>query len=306
MVDSMAGVTAEVVILTPEKAQYYLDHVSVRRTIYKTTVNTYAKEMERNNWQLNGESIVISDKGNLLNGRHRCSASVKTGLPFVTIIVYGIDEDTFYTIDAGKSRTDKDLIYKDVTYPTEYASALRLFAIHSKGKIIRTQGCSLRSQLLPKEHLDEYEKRIGIDLNLRRSVVNSYRIHNNTVPKDSIIPRSCMALMHYYISTDPNGGVEIADAFARKVYSRYDIEYGDPIGAFRNTIESFIINPKTKDVRSTGEGIRFLFYAWRKFVNGEDYVKSISLSYIDKYIPYEHINTKVSLYIDERGKLQRK
>ena len=113
-----------------------------------------------------------------------------------------------------------------------------------------------------------------------------------------------MAYLHYRISQDENGGVVIADAFIKKVYSNFNITQGDPIGMFRTTVGNYMNNKKMKDIRTTGEGMRMLIYAWDKFVIGDKLIQAISLNNITRFMEVTKIG-KTRLYIDDSGILQR-
>lgn len=104
----------EVVTITPDEALMMLDHYNaLNRTVSWDTVRFYADQMKRGLWQINGEAIIISDDGELLNGQHRLYACVESNKPFKTILVKGISREAFKTIDTGRKRTAADVITID-------------------------------------------------------------------------------------------------------------------------------------------------------------------------------------------------
>jgi hypothetical protein len=103
------------------------------------TVDSYSVEMLKKNWKLNGETLVIGNKGSAISVQHRLVAIVFAhqkwegpgagGLDqsvqwrkiwpdsppsFPAIIVFGIEEtdEVINTVDTGKPRSDADAIYR--------------------------------------------------------------------------------------------------------------------------------------------------------------------------------------------------
>lgn len=92
------------------------------------TIARYARDMAADAWLLNGQSIKISARGRLLDGQHRLAACVKSGKPFMTAIVYGLDEDVFATFDQGKKQTFASSLKKrGIKYPRVVEGISRVF-----------------------------------------------------------------------------------------------------------------------------------------------------------------------------------
>ena len=101
--------TTRVQTITPEIASEYLKKNTLNRPINKITVGDYASQMEKGLWKLNGEPIIISSTGNVIDGQHRLSACVNSGKSFDTLVVEGVDASVFDTIDTGRIRTLADI-----------------------------------------------------------------------------------------------------------------------------------------------------------------------------------------------------
>lgn len=97
--------TTEEVIITPEKAAQLLQKNKRNRPLSKRTVESYAEQMKKGIWKFNGEPIIISDGGVLLDGQHRLAAIVKSQTTQKMLIVTGPEADVFDTIDVGYNRT---------------------------------------------------------------------------------------------------------------------------------------------------------------------------------------------------------
>ena len=61
-------------------------------------------------WRLNGETIVFSDDGVLLDGQNRLTACVESGIAIDTIVVRGVKQDAQLTMDQGVRRTLADYL----------------------------------------------------------------------------------------------------------------------------------------------------------------------------------------------------
>lgn len=108
------AMTMEVELITPEKAKFWLENCnSKNRNINDRLVNSLAKEMLADKMKLNGETIKFAKSGKLLDGQHRLSACVKSGAPFRSVVVRGLFDDVFDTIDTGAKRTSSQILAVD-------------------------------------------------------------------------------------------------------------------------------------------------------------------------------------------------
>lgn len=68
-------------------------------------VKKLAAHMAAGNWKMTGDTLKFSVSGRLLDGQHRLTACVQSGGAFRTHVIFGIDDDAFDFLDAGKKRT---------------------------------------------------------------------------------------------------------------------------------------------------------------------------------------------------------
>lgn len=101
-------VNAEIRTITPEMAQEMLRNNPCNRSLSRTVVAAYQRDMELERWQVNGEGLQFDQNGALLNGQHRLTACVRANTPFRTLVVTGLAPDIRDTIDGGKKRTHGD------------------------------------------------------------------------------------------------------------------------------------------------------------------------------------------------------
>lgn len=103
-------VSANIEIITPKRAGELLALNTNNRPLMRGSVRVIADAIVNGEWKLNGESIKISKDNVLLDGQYRLSAIVESGLSCESVVVTNLDDDTFTTIDQGKSRTMSDII----------------------------------------------------------------------------------------------------------------------------------------------------------------------------------------------------
>lgn len=103
-------VRSEVVFVTPSLASVWLKSNVRNRPLSRRHVDTIKQVLLRNEYRLNGEAITFSESGALLNGQHRLTACVETGVAFETLVVTGVDDDAFATIDGGRKRQNSDIL----------------------------------------------------------------------------------------------------------------------------------------------------------------------------------------------------
>lgn len=95
-----------VVTVTPEMAAGWLHRrPDWQRPLKESKRDQIARDMATGEFMLNGETIVFSKGGWLLNGQTRLNACVAAGVPFQTVVVEGIADEAFATYDQMGVRT---------------------------------------------------------------------------------------------------------------------------------------------------------------------------------------------------------
>ncbi len=101
------------VIIQPGTALAWLENPDfniMNRPIRQSDVTNWADIMKRKQWKCNGQPVIISDEGKLLDGQHRLWACVEAQTPFETYLLEGISKEVFDTIDVGKKRSASDML----------------------------------------------------------------------------------------------------------------------------------------------------------------------------------------------------
>jgi hypothetical protein len=137
--------TAKVVQVGPVMAKKLLKRNSNNRPIRRRFVNTLCRAMKSDQWVLNGESIIVSKRGRLLDGQHRLMAVIDAdkAVPMLVVEVGGDEDRVFKTIDTGNKRQFGDyLALKGVRYFNTVASALLMLRRYQLGVFLQRQSYS--------------------------------------------------------------------------------------------------------------------------------------------------------------------
>ena len=95
--------------ISPNTAKEILERNTLNRVPTTALIASIAEEIKIGNFVYNGESIIISDRGNLLDGQHRLMACVCANKGIEVNLVAGVSEKVMPTIDTGRARTAKDV-----------------------------------------------------------------------------------------------------------------------------------------------------------------------------------------------------
>ena len=100
---------AEIVTVTPEIAEEWLKKNGANRNVKTRRVDMFAEQMAKGEWQLNGESIVLSEDGKLLDGQHRLLAVKRSRMSVKMLVVFNAP-NTSSVFDLGAIRSESDAL----------------------------------------------------------------------------------------------------------------------------------------------------------------------------------------------------
>lgn len=123
-------ITAKVETISTETAMTYLKNAGKNRKLSEKKVQDYAKQMTDGEWVLNGEPIIFGKSGNLIDGQHRLRAVIYANATVQMLVVRGVDDEYFDSIDSGKSRSLQDVFScNEVTNSQLVSSIVKKFYI---------------------------------------------------------------------------------------------------------------------------------------------------------------------------------
>ena len=112
--------------ITPSFAKRLLEHNTMNRPLVQQRIKKFAGDMKRGAWQNNGETIKVAKSGRVLDGQHRLHAVIQSGVSITSLIVEGLEEDSFHTIDTGSKRTNAQILgINGIKNANQVASAAR-------------------------------------------------------------------------------------------------------------------------------------------------------------------------------------
>lgn len=98
-------------ILSPCAARVLLESHNGRNRGLKRHQKYFLRgQIESGKFAYNGESIVVGDDNQVMNGQHRLNACVDSEIPIEVLMVFGVPADAFVTIDQGARRNGADVL----------------------------------------------------------------------------------------------------------------------------------------------------------------------------------------------------
>jgi hypothetical protein len=201
--------------ITPEIAQEMLSRNVVNRPLRQPIVDKYAELLRSDAWPINGDTITFSDRG-LVDGQHRLTAIVQTGICLWMIVVEGVDHAAFDTKDCGLRRTSGDtLAVRGALNGRRLAAALAVLDRYMTGRLeLKVEYTNRQITELAKTYPD-----------LERSL-------SKTLPR-RLLPLSVYdACVYLFEQRDP----ALAEEFVQKLHTGAGLQPGAPWHALRERL----------------------------------------------------------------------
>lgn len=248
-------INATIQTIDVEDAEKMLRQNIHNRNLSKKTIETYAKEIKKGNWQINGEAIKIAKNGDLLDGQHRLHAIIRADNPIESMVISGLPNEVFDTLDQGKKRNITAFMgMNGVKNAGVTASATRLLYIYTAAKKNRTipmykgSAGSAHDVLEFFEHHKELEDSVVMVLSLKGARV----CHS-----------SLLSFVHYLMADIDR---EDADEFISKLITGESLEQHHPILVLREKL----IHNRELIAQKRGKVINLVFHTWNLWRAGEE------------------------------------
>jgi hypothetical protein len=235
--------------LSPSLAELLLTRNAGNRALSKTKLASYVRDIKDGNFDVNGETIIISADGLLNDGQHRCRAVVLAGKAIRTFFVFGVSRDTGATVDQGKGRTVGDILSFDGVEDGNAAAAVGslIYQHLDGGTISRNQDQKPTRQQLR----DFFEKDDNDRIQASIKFVGKKGL-------TALGGRAVIAFAHHTFKTTNNPK---ADYFIDKLITGEELKAGDPIYVCRQRL----LNSRRLTVNEKAE---LIFRAWNAFLEG--------------------------------------
>lgn len=216
--------SAELEEITPAIARKYLGENLVNRNLMGTYVDRLAGAMSRGEWVFNGEPIQFDESGNLINGQHRLSAIVKSGVTLHMLVIRGlVKRKAQESLDSGRSRSLADrLRLRGVSNAEHIAAGIKLLWKYQNGRMKEGGGAASAT---PQQGLALYEehKDIGDATTWSRRIGRTFHLS----------PSVGMCFWYLLHRID----WEDAEEFCEKLDSGLELEEDSPIYVYREWLQ---------------------------------------------------------------------
>lgn len=212
---------SKVTSVTPKQAVEWLDTKNAHnRPISQQTVERYTQEIKAGRWINNGQAIIFGKSGNLLNGQHRLKAVVAANKSIETLIVWGVEDKAFDTIDDGNKRSLGDVFaVSGEVNPKLLATGVRFLWLYATGQIERRD--LHRGTIATKPIFEDTLKKHG---GLRKST--KFYTLLKARPGGLLIPAGMAIGLHYLFSLVDE---RKADNFFDILQSGVGLQEGHPL-----------------------------------------------------------------------------
>lgn len=241
---------AQIESISPNKAAMILKKNTINRPLSPKRVKAIADQIINGKWVLNGEAIIIAETGRLLDGQHRLEAIATSGKTVKSLIVRGVNEIAFETIDTGAARRPRDVL-----------------AIHGeKNSTVLAGGIRLI------KNLEELYSRNGLvwqTIPFPNSEYQRFVEENPEIRDWAVVPTMLRKFYHSAIYCglgflfSRHNAVAARDFF-EQLASGAGLEPGSPVLLLRNTVMATNVDVKFVQVKL----VAITIIAFNAFLNG--------------------------------------
>lgn len=257
---------AEVITITPILAKDFLSKNTSNRLVHKGTVSLYASIMERGQWKLNGEGIVLDTNGNLLNGQHRLSAVIKCNKNIDFLVVSGVGSDSYTTFDTGKKRSAQDVFKIDgILNSSSIAGGISRYLKLLVG-VNANDSSKTEAKISNQDVLDEYNLHCELYQSLFHRSASFYNLNHRILSKSDYIG--------YYRFFQTKYNTDVIDSFFESINNSTGI-----CGILKDRLLSELISKRKS---TTTERTALVIKSFNHFISGKD-VKLLKYSITEKF-----------------------
>jgi hypothetical protein len=142
-------ITAQRMAITPQMAAELLKSRPPNRPISKTRVRLMIEDMRSGRWVDNGETIVLTDHLQVLDGQHRLQAVMESGCTITFLVACGVPQTAMGSIDQGTRRSGADALAAASIPRSRDIAAVSRWLWRVEHEQMRQVGVPLRNQDLP-------------------------------------------------------------------------------------------------------------------------------------------------------------
>lgn len=109
-----SGLFGEMKAITPALAELMLArNLGNNRAVRRSKVERFVRTLKDGRWQTTHQGLLFDKTGALIDGQHRLSAIIDSGISAVMWVFFGAEPNAFALIDSGTPRTQHDILRID-------------------------------------------------------------------------------------------------------------------------------------------------------------------------------------------------
>ncbi|MYR34420.1 hypothetical protein GTW20_19755 [Nocardiopsis alba] len=245
--------------ITPAVATSWLKHLNAKnRPMRMQTVDFYARQLKRGEWQLTHQGIAFDEDGNLLDGQHRLEAIRKSGISAQCMVIRGAPRESFKVLDTGRKRNGRDVLTLDGEKNTLHlAAALR--GLHLYQSSPESPWFGQTSMVSNNQLMDTLEANPGI----REAIIKGANIHR------AIRMTTTAATIGWHVTTTARPDIDQTPWYKALIYGA-DLRHGDPRLALRNAMVALTSPRVTRKREDTRGQLFFYIKAWNAWAEGRE------------------------------------
>lgn len=244
-----------VVEITPAKAEMLLAAMPAQRAMHRTNLEYFRRLLRAGQFVTTHQGIAFNTRGDLIDGQHRLTACVETGISIVVQATFNLPDDLFASLDRGKTRSlGDDLTVRSHTNGGTEASilqaAIRVLRNLEQGRAPWQSGTGTAPSLAEAE-----------DILARHPHLLETARFAMTHRKPGLPGSALAAFYALFRNIDP----VMADGLMIQIVKGENLREGDPAYAFRVFTERF---DSTRRHAHRAAAMTALVRAWNAFYEG--------------------------------------
>ena len=252
------------VIITPEYASELLKFNTNNRAVRQNKVSQLAESMNKGEWELSNDAIVVSEGNVLLNGQHRLLAVVKSGVSCPFILFTGAQDSAFAVMDTPALRRVSDVIARKGGKSAQKAEAAIAKYLNIHYDLINhwesIRRFSREVVATRKEMVAFYDKKSDL---LNRWIA---KVNNIAQKGVRLAPESQLAALAIFLEKDMNHDVGKIEAFIKALLIDGASQHKTILA-----VRKKFMKHKLKEERIVPEDVmRYLIRAWNDFLRGRE------------------------------------
>ena len=257
--DGRAKPYTEIVTITPDIAKRLLETNTSNRPANVKVIDGIANDILNDRWRLNGETIIVSREGHLLDGQHRLYAIVKANKAVQSFMAFGVEAKARFTVDMGRARSAPNFLAMEGRQHTFQASTVAgLLRHYAKGTFPST------STLLTKQEIIYAYRSQAAEID---DAVKRFR--GVKISRDA--GAAALAAAFLIVKNTPGVNPDKLELFFTRVAEGAGLEKGSPILALRDRLAYMKKGSKSPD------RVEAILRYWNRFITGKDVKRHLTL-----------------------------